>query len=129
MVRWNLKELFYHDDQITEEKVNAYYDRMRSDNALDAQIAVAHSLKVSLLKEYIGRIPEMKTETLIIWGENDKWIPLEIGYRFRSDLLNSTLSVIPQCGHMPQEEYPEMTAQMMLDFIEGGQIDDTPRPE
>jgi hypothetical protein len=27
--------------------------------------------------------------------------------------------VIPECGHMPQEEYPQKTAQYILEFIKG----------
>lgn len=117
IVRWNLKEVFYHKDRVTEEKVNAYYDRMRTENALDAQIAVARSVNFDLFDQYIKRVPQITSDALIIWGENDAWIPLEIGYKFKKDLVTATMIVIPECGHMPQEEYPIKTAQYILDFV------------
>lgn len=119
MVRWNLKEVFYHKDRVTEEKVNAYYVRMCTKNALDAQTTVARSVKFDLFDDYIKRVPQITSETLIIWGENDAWIPLEIGYKFKKDLTTATMIVIPECGHMPQEEYPQKTAQYILEFIKG----------
>jgi pimeloyl-ACP methyl ester carboxylesterase len=118
LVRWNLKEVFSDDVCVTDEKVKAYYDRLRTENALDAQIAVARSLKLDQLEQYIERIPDITTDTLIIWGKDDRWIPLDIGRRFKNDIAGSTLTVIPECGHMPQEEQPERTAQLIIDFIE-----------
>ncbi len=129
IVRWTLEQLYYHDDWITDEQVMAYFDRLRTQNALNAQVAVAGSLKASLFEEYIRRIPTIDKETLLIWGRDDKWIPLDkVGYRFRKDLLNSRLAVIAGCGHIPQEEYPEKTARLIMDFIEGRPIAEYPVP-
>ena len=119
-VRWNLKAVFYHKDRVTEEKVTAYYERMCTENALDAQTSVARSIDFDLFDHYIERVPQIASEALIIWGENDAWIPLENGYRFEKDLTNATMIVMPECGHMPQEEYPQETAQFITNFIEGG---------
>ena len=65
-------------------------------------------------------LPSIQAKTLIIWGENDEWIPLESGYKFSKDLSNSTLVILPECGHIPQEEKPEQTAKIIIDFIEKG---------
>ena len=63
-------------------------------------------------------IADIKNQTLIIWGENDEWIPLESGYQFKNDLSNSELVILPECGHIPQEEKPEQTAKIIINFIE-----------
>lgn len=129
LVKWNLKQVYDHEDWITEEQVNAYYNRLRTENALDAQIAVARSLEVKQFEKYIKRISTIEKKTLIIWGVNDRWIPLEeVGYRFRRNLSNSRLVVIPECGHIPQEEHPEKCARLILDFIRDQPIEDSLRP-
>ncbi|MDO9515126.1 MAG: alpha/beta hydrolase [Syntrophales bacterium] len=125
-VRWNLKEVFYHTDRVTKEKVEAYYERMRTQGALNAQISVVRALDFRVFEGYTKRIPEIQAKTLIIWGRDDAWIPLESGLRFRKELAHSTLVVIPECGHIPQEEYPEMTARLIGDFVEGKAIGDSP---
>ncbi len=123
-IRHNLKEVMYDDDKITEEQVNAYYDRMRTQNALAAQIRVARSIDFDEPNPIISAARDNPVPALIIWGEEDKWIPLEIGYHFRRDMANAVLYILPGCGHIPQEELPEQTAQLILDFIEGRPIED-----
>jgi len=118
VVRWNLKEVYFNDDLISEETIDAYYNRICTENVLDAKVALARSLDFDALSSYTKRIPDIKNRTLIIWGENDEWIPLESGYKFKNDLSNSTLVILPECGHIPQEEKPEQTAKIMIDFIE-----------
>ena len=118
MVRWNLKEVFFNDDLITEEKIDAYYFRMCTDHILDAKVSLARSLNSEPDDSYIRRIADIKNQTLIIWGKNDEWIPLESGYQFKNDLSNSELVILPECGHIPQEEKPEQTAKIIINFIE-----------
>ena len=59
----------------------------------------------------------IETPALVIWGRQDKILPLECGERLNQDLRNSTLKVIDQCGHIPQEEKPEETIPLVLDFL------------
>ena len=118
VVERTLKEVMFNDDKVTEEQIDAYFKRMSTENALDAQVALARSIDFEAMSIYTKRIPEIKNRTLIIWGENDEWIPLESGHNFSKDLSNSTLVILPECGHIPQEEKPEQTAQIMIDFIE-----------
>lgn len=123
-VRHNLKEVMYDDDKITEEQLNAYYDRMCTKNALAAQIKVARSIDFGDPNPIISAARDNPVPTLIIWGEEDRWIPLQVGYRFRHDMANAILYILPGCGHVPQEEMPGQTAQLILDFIEGRPIED-----
>lgn len=123
-IKWNMNRVFYHDDRVTEEKIDAYFVRMCTPNALNAQISVARSLDFSIFEKYTRRIPEIKTKTLIIWGREDQWIPLKNGFRFRKEIADSMIAVIPECGHIPQEEYPEGTARLIADFMQNNPIDD-----
>lgn len=118
IVRMNLKEVMFDKTKVTPTRVDEYFKRMRTENALDIQIKTARSIDFG--KDDFGKSVTQgnTTRTLIIWGKNDAWIPLDIvGYRFRQDLVNSTLSIIPDCGHIPQEEKPEETARLILDFV------------
>lgn len=125
MVKKNVNEVMYNKDRVTDEQINAYYDRIRSGNGLYAQVETARAINFDRFEGFQESIKSNETETLIIWGENDEWIPLKLGYRYREDLKNSTLYIIPECGHIPQEEYPEETARVILDFIEGRPVKDS----
>ena len=117
-IKWNMKKVFYHADRVTDEKIDAYYERMCTHGALDAQISVARSLDFGVFEKYARLIPDIKTKTLIIWGREDPWIPLKNGFRFRKEIADSVIVVIPECGHIPQEEYPEKTAGLITNFIQ-----------
>jgi pimeloyl-ACP methyl ester carboxylesterase len=122
VVRWTLAEVYYRSDLITGAQVNAYFDRLRTENALDAQIAVVRALDDKLFEPYIRRIPEIKNRTLILWGEKDRWIPLDVGRRLQKEIPASTLAVIASCGHIPQEEKPDETAKLIAEFIAAGAV-------
>lgn len=119
--RWTirniLEEVYYNPSRITEIQVDAYYDRMRTENALYAVTALGQSLDEIAAEEYSRRIPEVQLKTLIIWGREDSWIPVEDAWKFEKALPNATLKIIPGCGHIPQEERPEETAQLILEFL------------
>jgi len=54
--------------------------------------------------------------TLIMWGENDREVPLRDGERIHQEIPNSRLIVFRECGHIPHEEYPEKFTEVVTDF-------------
>jgi pimeloyl-ACP methyl ester carboxylesterase len=128
MIRQTLSEVYHHGDWITKDQVEAYYNRLRTTNALDAQIAVVRSLDFYRFEKYVNRIPEIKIKSMIIWGQDDGWIPLSSAYRFNKELRDSTLVIIPRCGHMPQEEYPDITARLIDAFIQDKPVKNIAEP-
>jgi pimeloyl-ACP methyl ester carboxylesterase len=128
MVSSTLKDVFYHADWVTDERIDAYYSRMRTDGALDAMIAIVKALDFKKLDPYARRADQIKSKTLIIHGKNDKWIPIEDSYALRRQIPDSVMAVIPDCGHVPQEEHPEVTSGLILDFLDGTLVKDTLLP-
>ncbi|HAW50480.1 TPA: hypothetical protein DCX16_05995 [bacterium] len=57
------------------------------------------------------------TPTLIIWGKYDKYLSPNLAWRFHSQIKNSEVEIIDNCGHLPHEELPEITNKLILDFI------------
>jgi len=54
--------------------------------------------------------------TLIVWGEDDKVIPIENGWKLQSDILHSRMVVLRDCGHIPQEEKSDMFVELVTEF-------------
>ncbi|MCX5866817.1 MAG: alpha/beta hydrolase [Proteobacteria bacterium] len=119
VIRWNLSEVMYDGKKkMTKPQVEAYFDRLRTEGSLNAMIDLARAINFEDFKPYLARNHETKIPALIIWGREDKWIPFEIGQRFHQDISTSGMVSIPNCGHIPQEEYPKLTAGYIIDFIE-----------
>lgn len=117
-IRSSLESAYYDDERVTEKTVDAYYYPMRTPGALYAVFArMRHSR--SEAEEWQARISEVAVPTCIVWGVNDTWIPVEDARRFHSDIENSQLVIIPDCGHLPQEEEPEKFIMHVLDFMSG----------
>ena len=53
----------------------------------------------------------------LIWGDNDKIVPVEIAETWREALPHARLSVLERCGHLPQVEHPTATAERIQSFI------------
>ena len=54
--------------------------------------------------------------TLLLWGENDREIPLADGERLHAEISGSRLVVFLNCGHLPHEEFPEEFTNVVSDF-------------
>ena len=54
--------------------------------------------------------------TLLVWGENDREIPLSDGERLHEEINGSRFIVFTECGHLPHEEYPEAFVDVVTDF-------------
>jgi pimeloyl-ACP methyl ester carboxylesterase len=56
--------------------------------------------------------------TLILWGENDREVPLRDGHSLHHEIDGSRLIIFRECGHLPHEEYPEEFREVVGDFCE-----------
>ncbi|KAJ4974722.1 hypothetical protein NE237_007896 [Protea cynaroides] len=64
-------------------------------------------------------IEQVKQETLIIWGEDDKIISSKLAMRLQCELPNAIVRQIPDCGHIPHVERPDHVAKLIVDFVRG----------
>jgi len=63
------------------------------------------------------RIKDVKAPALVITGDDDRVVPTADSIRLASELLNAELVVIPNCGHLPQEECPGPFLEAATRFI------------
>jgi pimeloyl-ACP methyl ester carboxylesterase len=56
--------------------------------------------------------------TTLLWGEQDQWIPLERGRKLAGLLTDGALRVIPDSGHLVQDDAPEAIIAAMLHLVD-----------
>jgi len=61
----------------------------------------------------------IRCPVMILWGEEDRWIPVEDGRRLAAMIPGSILKIIPDAGHMVQEDAPEAIVAALLGFLPG----------
>ena len=67
--------------------------------------------------DYSARLPEIKAKSLVIWGRDDRFVPLDIGLRVIWGIPNAEMHIFNQCGHWAQWEHAETFNQMVKDFL------------
>ena len=69
------------------------------------------------------RLGEIRAPTLIVVGDRDDPF-IEPARQMHAGIPGSELVVVPECGHSPQIEFPEIFNRTLLDFfgrVESGQ--------
>ena len=67
------------------------------------------------LKYLLHRLKAL--ETLIIWGNEDKIVPLDSGHIYNDSVPGSSLEIMGGCGHRPEVENPKLFSSKVLGFL------------
>lgn len=62
-------------------------------------------------------LPRIPAPTLIVWGKEDRIIPLECGERYQKGIHGARLEVLPQCAHNPHLEKTEQFVGLVCEFL------------
>ncbi|QBR04418.1 2-hydroxy-6-oxo-6-phenylhexa-2,4-dienoate hydrolase [Paraburkholderia pallida] len=65
-----------------------------------------------------ARFSQIPHKTLITWGRDDRFVPLDTGLRMINTLQDARLHVFSKCGHWAQWEYAEEFNRLVLSFLE-----------
>lgn len=61
--------------------------------------------------------PSITRPVLILWGEEDQWIPLEKGEALHRAIPASEFHTIPEAGHLVQEDAPARVVGYLIKFF------------
>jgi pimeloyl-ACP methyl ester carboxylesterase len=65
-----------------------------------------------------GRLSNIIAPTLLVWGEQDRMIPLQYAREY-DEIPKRELVVIRNCGHTPYVERPMTFNKIVLKFLTG----------
>jgi pimeloyl-ACP methyl ester carboxylesterase len=126
-IRSSLESAYFDDSKVTDHTVDVYYSALKTEGGMRAVLARMRGSREDL-KQWSEKIPSLTLPTLIVWGAQDSWIPVENAGRFHKDIAGSKLVTLDGCGHLPQEEFPREFSKHVLDFLsahEGPTVTDT----
>jgi pimeloyl-ACP methyl ester carboxylesterase len=115
LVRKSLEAVYFNQDRVTDAQVERFHDMaIREGNRAVALQIFKGSFKTSKSK---GQIDQIKTPTLILWGEKDNLISVDNARQFNQDIRGSLLEIYPNVGHVPMEEVPGSVSRSILRFV------------
>ena len=112
-----LKEIVYNHALLTP----AVLDRSNRNRQRPNLIAPLLSIRDSLPLwegQFATRFHEIGQPTLILWGEQDRLFPPQVGRDLQAAIPQSRLMVLAEAGHIPQWEQPQAVNRYLLDFLQ-----------
>jgi pimeloyl-ACP methyl ester carboxylesterase len=110
-----LGPLTFHDKRFYEDIDLAFKQRVGAGDGFTVNQVVDSIIRGDDILD--GRLAGIRCPTLIVWGREDKLIPLELGERFHREIAGSELAVINDCGHMPHVECSDKLNHALLKFF------------
>ncbi|MFG1372332.1 alpha/beta fold hydrolase [Xanthobacter oligotrophicus] len=117
----NLKAMMnvfvFDPGDLTEELFQARLDNMlkRRDH-LDNFVA-SFAANPKQYPDFGPRLGEIAAPTLVIWGRNDRFVPMDVGLRLIAGIPKSELHVFNNCGHWAQWEHWKAFNALVLEFL------------
>jgi pimeloyl-ACP methyl ester carboxylesterase len=104
-------------DLITPERVEAILRPLHAADGHRSLLATSRNWHAKRIEHEAHLITQ---PTLIVWGEQDRTVPLRDGYTLRDSIPGSRLFVIKNCGHVPQEENAPLFSKIVSKFCVTG---------
>jgi len=79
---------------------------------------IMKDIYLKIIKEDLGDdLGKIKMLTVIIWGEKDRTTPLKQAYLVKEKIYQAKLEIIPDVGHSPHRDTPEILAEKILENL------------
>jgi pimeloyl-ACP methyl ester carboxylesterase len=65
-----------------------------------------------------ARLATVELPTLVLWGDSDQMVDPDYGRAFAAAIPNARFQLIPESGHVPQIETPDLLLRALWDGVE-----------
>ncbi len=114
------REVYADPDRLNDRIIERYFDlEQRKGNRIAMLKTLIELRKIARTDRYAKMIPNIKTSTLIEWGERDKFLPKQVLINWHRDLPKAPIVIYPWGGHVTMEEVPMQTSRDADRFFQG----------
>lgn len=113
-IKMMLKNATGGDKSISKSK---FADKMYKLINIQGNLKNIQMYAAKKIEPSISEISNIKHDTLIVWGNKDKVVPLACGKRFHKEIKNSELIVYKGVGHIPMLEVPQKVISDLTAFL------------
>ena len=115
MIAASVRNVYGQPDKVSPALIDRYYElTLREGNRASLTQRFQYRSSDAALA---GQISQLNLPTLIFWGSEDRLIPPDHAQGFHQDIAGSQLKVFEGLGHVPHEEDPEATVQVVKRFL------------
>jgi len=117
VLRLNLEPAYGKASELKDATVRQYHDMLR---APGSRGALLDRMSQTVLVEPEPLLNSISAPVLLIWGEQDRFIPFDNAADYQRELPAAELLRLPAVGHVPQEERPAETVVQVREFLRPG---------
>jgi pimeloyl-ACP methyl ester carboxylesterase len=112
-------ESAYFDEELATDKIKRrYFDLTQRRGNRESYIRHFRAMREKIDDDSMGeQVKDVVVPTLLMWGAEDDWIPLDVMRLFHRDLPYSEYVVYEGVGHLPMEEVPVQSARDTNNFF------------
>jgi len=112
-----LRATYFDPGKVTEADVDQYYAPVAQPDYGRALLGALRQFRFDALE---GRLDHIAAPTVVLWGEEDRWVPLGLGRALASGITRSAFLSVPHAGHSVQEEAPDEVNHLLIRFLKDG---------
>jgi pimeloyl-ACP methyl ester carboxylesterase len=117
-VKVGLRAAYYDLRLVDREHIARYAPCYQDRDAKRALVETCRQLVPSDCDEISAWYGRLRLPMLLLWGRQDRIVPLFQGERLEKAVPGARLVVIEECGHNPQEEKPGETFDIINRFLQ-----------
>jgi pimeloyl-ACP methyl ester carboxylesterase len=111
-VKQILSQAYFHKEAVTDELVEILIKPSKNPNAVDVFMAFVRYSQGPRPEDLLEVLP---CDAIVLWGDRDPWEPIELGRKsFTRFACVKEFIDIPNAGHCPQDEVPEVVNDILL---------------
>ena len=114
VAKQSIENVYADKSKVTKAMVDRYFELTLREGNRQAFVDRLGTEKDTTAYKNIKTI---RQPTLILWGDQDELIPPKMAHRFHEDLPNSELVILKGVGHVPMEERPDKSLEVVLSFL------------
>jgi pimeloyl-ACP methyl ester carboxylesterase len=110
-----LLQAYGRPESVTDELVDILMKPAADAGAADVFLAFTAYSQGPLPEDLL---PHLSCPTTFLWGEADPWEPIELGREFAKYPAVQEFIALPEVGHCPQDDAPDLVNPILLSWIE-----------
>ncbi|GMV48772.1 MAG: 2-hydroxy-6-oxononadienedioate/2-hydroxy-6-oxononatrienedioate hydrolase [Nitrospirae bacterium] len=112
-----LKEIVYNQNLLTQTVLDRSNRNRQRGNVLGPLFSLRDQLPL-WENQFARRLGDIRQPTLVLWGEQDRLFPPQVGRDLQAAIPNARFVLIPNAGHIPQWEQPQAVNREITEFLQ-----------
>ncbi|MDD2903015.1 MAG: alpha/beta fold hydrolase [Syntrophales bacterium] len=117
IIPFALRLIYHRRELITPQVVAGYAAPFREMQRRLALASLCRQVQLPPLTAVEAMLAHLRPPIAILWGEQDRILPVSQAQWLRERLPQATIHLLPAVGHAPQEEAPAVVNEIIIDFL------------